>query len=172
MYNHILVCYDDTEGSKKALKKAIDICLLNQDCLLSVVHVKTELPHTFDSPRQEDRLGTSSFTTIPRPDGGVYVTHLPFDQPINQEPSQYIPDNNDEDFSIKVKSILDPSGITAHYDTLIGDTAQSICEYAEENQIDLIIVGHSEKGVLKRIFIGSTGESILNNSGKDLLVVK
>lgn len=171
MYKHILVCFDDSEGSRKALEIAADLYLLNQECQLSVVQVINGTTYSIDTPLPEDSLGKSGYTAIPRSDGGVYVTHLPLEHSIQENTKHFIQDD-DPDLRAEVTEILQSRGISFHFDTLYGKTSDNICEYANSNQIDLIVVGQSEEGIFKRIFLGSTEENIIKNTTKDVLVVK
>lgn len=169
MYNHILVCFDHSDGSRKALNKGIELCKHNQDCHLSVVQVINETPQPIDSQLPETEIGKNRFAAFPRLDG-LIVTHIPASPVINHQP---IPAHHHQNnLSHIIKQIVEPNGIPVNYDILEGNTALSICEYAELHQIDLIVVGHNEKGILKKIFLSSTGENILKNSDQDLLVVK
>lgn len=171
MYHHILVCFDNSDGSRKALEIAANLYLLNPNCQLSVVQVINGTSHSIDTPLPEDSLGKSGYTAIPRSDGGVYATHLPPEHSIQENTKHFIQDD-EPDLHAEVDEILQPKGISFHFDTLYGKTSENICEYSESNQVDLIVVGQSEEGIFKRIFLGSTEENIIKNTTRDVLVVK
>lgn len=55
-------------------------------------------------------------------------------------------------------------GITVVSEVLIGTAHGQICQYAERNQIDLIVIGSHGRGVVHRLFLGSVSKSVLENS--------
>ncbi len=55
---------------------------------------------------------------------------------------------------------------------LKGNPASEVAEFAEKNDIDLIIVSTTGKGALEKLLIGSVAESIVKRSTKSVLVVK
>ncbi|PRX23120.1 nucleotide-binding universal stress UspA family protein [Orenia metallireducens] len=50
--------------------------------------------------------------------------------------------------------------------------AQDICQYAKENEFDLIVVADKENSSMKNILLGSTTEKIVRHSKISVLVVK
>jgi nucleotide-binding universal stress UspA family protein len=51
-----------------------------------------------------------------------------------------------------------------------GDPADQIAAYAQEIGADLVVIGHSDKGFLSRLFEGSTGAKLIRNLPCNLLV--
>jgi nucleotide-binding universal stress UspA family protein len=51
-----------------------------------------------------------------------------------------------------------------------GDPADQIAAYAHEIGADLVVIGHSNKGFLSRLFEGSTGAKLIRNLPCNLLV--
>lgn len=61
-------------------------------------------------------------------------------------------------------------GVTVTACVRIGDPAVAIVEYAREIHADLIVLGHSSKGVLSRWLQGSVGAYLLDHLPCSLLV--
>lgn len=62
--------------------------------------------------------------------------------------------------------------VTAHRETVIGMPARAIVEWAEENDIDGIIVGsHGREGV-SRVLLGSVAETVVRRSPVPVTVVR
>ncbi|MCA0972139.1 universal stress protein [Halobacillus litoralis] len=56
---------------------------------------------------------------------------------------------------------------------LVGDhPGSSICKYAEENDMDLIIIGNRGIGSVKRLFLGSVSNNVVQNATCPVLVMK
>ena len=53
-----------------------------------------------------------------------------------------------------------------------GDPAHSILEFAEQNKVDLIIIGTLGKGGLERFLLGSVADKVVRHSKISVLVVK
>lgn len=61
-------------------------------------------------------------------------------------------------------------GIVVDVATRLGDPGMEIVKAARELKADLVVVGHSGKGVLARLFQGSVGSELLNNLPCSLLI--
>lgn len=72
------------------------------------------------------------------------------------------------------KLIADDFGgdATIRYDAFVGNPWVSICDYAEREQIDLIVVCTHGRTGLKHALIGSTAERIVRHAKCPVLVVK
>lgn len=53
-----------------------------------------------------------------------------------------------------------------------GDTAEEIVEYAENEKIDLIIMGSRGQGAFSRTLIGSVSDKVIHHSNTSVLIVK
>jgi nucleotide-binding universal stress UspA family protein len=54
---------------------------------------------------------------------------------------------------------------------LRGDPATAICEAAEENDVDVVVVGSHDKGVLRRLIDPSVAQAVVQGTSKPVLVV-
>ncbi|MCD1146730.1 universal stress protein [Peptoniphilus sp. KCTC 25270] len=59
-----------------------------------------------------------------------------------------------------------------HYDSLFGAPAKAIVEYAEENDMDLILIGNRGLGAFSRTLLGSVSARVINLSKCPVLVIK
>ena len=55
---------------------------------------------------------------------------------------------------------------------LEGRPVDEIIDFAENNDIDLIVMGTHEKTELQRILVGSVAENVIRHSRKPVLIVK
>lgn len=62
--------------------------------------------------------------------------------------------------------------LTGVSDSLRGDPAHEICRFEENEQVDLIIVGSKDKGLLEKLLIGRVSQKTLQKAPSRLLVEK
>lgn len=55
---------------------------------------------------------------------------------------------------------------------LVGHPPTAICELAEEENVDLIVVGSHGRGAIDRVLLGSVSHAVLNRAKRPVLVVK
>lgn len=72
----------------------------------------------------------------------------------------------------KCKELAGEFGIE-HYETMLSGTpAEEILKYAEENQIDLIVMGHIGKTATAGFLLGSVSQKVSNRSKCTVMIVK
>jgi nucleotide-binding universal stress UspA family protein len=62
--------------------------------------------------------------------------------------------------------------IEVSYQVVVGDPAQSIMEFAEKENVDLVVMTTHGKSGLKRAIMGSVADQVIRESGKPVLVVR
>lgn len=76
----------------------------------------------------------------------------------------------------EIKKEFEGDGINVTTDIIIEDTHRNegtkICEYAENHDIDLIIVGSRGLGGVKKIFLGSVSNRVVQEAVCPVLVIK
>src|SRR5699024_12183633 len=84
-----------------------------------------------------------------------------------------------EKFEVKLKCIrevFEKDNIPVFTEVIFGNRNQNpgihVCKYAEENEIDLIIVGSRGLGKVKNIFLGSVSNNIVHHAKCPILVIK
>jgi nucleotide-binding universal stress UspA family protein len=66
----------------------------------------------------------------------------------------------------------DVQGVQVHFDTRIGHPAEQVLHYAEEHQVDHLIVGHKGKGLLQRWLVGSVSRQVIDHAACSVTVVR
>ena len=142
VYQHILIGLDLTDTAEKVLKRAIAITD-NESTRYSVMHVVDYLPYMGFG---EGTLITPTYT-------------IPNDELIGNAKKPI------ETLLKKVK-LFDIEPVIE-----IGNATSEIVRYAEENAVDLIVVGsHGRHGV--KLLLGSTANGILHHAPCDVLAVR
>ncbi|XAR72338.1 hypothetical protein NMG60_11018945 [Bertholletia excelsa] len=72
----------------------------------------------------------------------------------------------------RAKETCSKYGITAETVTGVGDPKETICAAVEKHHIELLVVGGHSRGPLKRLFLGSVSNYIVNHAKCPVLVVK
>jgi universal stress protein A len=140
-YQHILLAVDLSAGSEQIAVKAQSLATMNQ-AKLSIIHVVEIMP-VIDVTYD----GVSPF------DAGLY--QLLFS---NAE-------KNLADFVTKL-------GLTPQQQIVgQGDPRAAVIQFAEENQVDLIVMGsHGRHGIA--LLLGSTANAVLHHARCDVLAVR
>jgi nucleotide-binding universal stress UspA family protein len=63
-------------------------------------------------------------------------------------------------------------GATVHSKVVQGDPADSICDYAEEMNADLVVVGKRGGGNIGALLLGSVSERVVHKCARSVLVAK
>jgi len=76
------------------------------------------------------------------------------------------------DLSETVEELIDESGVEFRVETAVGQPAREIVEFAEENDVDTIVVGsHGREGV-SRVLLGSVAEKVVRRAPMTVTVVR
>lgn len=142
-FQKIVVGYDGSEYSLKALKKAIEIakCTLGEIYVVGVVK-----PLEF----------------------GIvdYITPEELEEYEKEEITK------EEKFLKEAIKLVEESGLKATYKVLEGNPSEEIMTYADDIKADLIVVGHRGIGGFKRLLLGSTSSELVKYANQSVLVVK
>ncbi len=142
-YKNILLGYDGSQSSKKALEKAVKL-VKKLDAQLHIVGVIK--PFEF-----------AAIDYIPPEEIEKYEEEeLQKEEVILKEAIEYAKNN----------------GVNAVFKVMEGDPAEELMTYADENGCDLIIVGKRGKGGFKRLLLGSTAGNLVKYANQSVLVVK
>lgn len=78
-----------------------------------------------------------------------------------------------DELVLKGKAIVEKEGISVSTVTESGySPADCIVNYAEQNHIDLIVVGHKSRNILSRLLIGSVAVKVVTYAPCSVLVVR
>ena len=132
----ILVAYDDTEPSTRALERAV------------------QLAEAFGSPLLVTSL-TSLHSSSPK--SAAEIDH-----------SQH---RAGHDAVVKATSELNERGLQAESIEATGDPASAIARLAENQNVDLVVVGTREVGPVQRLLGQSVSQSLSRRVHCDVLIV-
>lgn len=146
LFGKILVAYDGSKLSKKALQKAVslaqEISTITRPTRLEVIHVLYHPTVNFGE----------AFVTIPV---GTSYKYSEKYQPIIEE----------------VKELIYP---LEHVEIIIkpGIPVTTILEYAEDSGTDLIVMGSRGLSGIKEFFLGSVSHNVVQQAHIPVLIVK
>ncbi|MDY9927148.1 universal stress protein [Methanosarcina sp.] len=143
IYRKIMVATDGSEPVKKAVDTAIEIAKLS-GAKLYAVYVVASGGYTVGHPRD---IGWER----------AMKEHLSAE---GKEATAYV-ENVGNAAAVEVESIF-----------LEGSPANEIVDFAEENDIDLIVMGTLGKTGFQKILLGSVAQNVVRHSRKAVLVVK
>jgi nucleotide-binding universal stress UspA family protein len=135
--NKIVLGYDDTPPSRRALERAAQLTkAFNSELIVTSV--------------------APIMVSAGRSAGGLDPTDMPekHQQELNE-----------------AHAYLESQGVTAKYQTAVGEPADTIVELAEQRGADLIIVGSRELNVVKRLLGQSVSEAVSHKAHCDVLIV-
>lgn len=145
MTKKILVAYDGSDLSKQAVQEA-----KNQVC---------------DAPEREIHVVTIVNTTGP-------VTNAAMAEAVGKELAERF---ETEMEALKTELETDDS-ITVKTKIMVGEAegnpGEKVCAYAEENDVDLIVIGSRGLGGVKKFLLGSVSNNVVQKSKKPVLVIK
>ncbi|NEU31343.1 universal stress protein [bacterium LRH843] len=148
-YQKILVATDGSDESNQVLESAVEL-VGNSGKELTLIHV---IPPVYGV-------------------GEVGYIHTEL---IKQKDEMY---EKGESILTKAKLYILRKGpiavesINIKTELLEGDAAVTICDYAEMNDIDLIIIGNRDLSGLRKLMLGSVSETVTSEANCSVLVVK
>ncbi len=141
VYKRIIVGFDGSEASYKALLKAADLA----KSMGAELHV---------------------LSVVPPP--SVMLGELMTPQIIDPKP---LAEAAEKTLATIKKRLEEEKAITPETKVIIGDPAETIVDYARDIEADLIVVGRRGLSRLERLFIGSVTKKVLERADRDVLVV-
>jgi len=140
----ILVAYDGSEPASRALEIASDIAK-RYGAKLYVLHVV---------PLPEDYLST--YLYYPEMEDQLISKLIEAGRNLLEKAREAA-----SSLSVDVETVLER-----------GDPGKKIVEKAEQLDVDLIVVGSTGKGQIKKLILGSVSEKVIKLSSRPVLVVK
>jgi nucleotide-binding universal stress UspA family protein len=154
IFKKIMVATDGSELTKKAVDSAIEITKLNE-AKLYAVHVVA--PGDFSITQNEPKASITQNEPRDAEWKKEIKEHLTTQ---GKEATAYV-ENVGKAANIEVESVI-----------LEGNPADEIVDFAEKNEIDLIVMGTLGKTGIKRFLLGSVAENVVRHSKKAVLVVR
>lgn len=142
LFSHILVPYDGSNPSAKALSKAVELANSDTGIHLTVAHVINLEP--------------------------VYVGEMAFAQP---ESYQEQLNEQGKELLESIKATIEGIP-HANVMVLAGSPAEAIVDFAESNNCDLIMMGSRGLGAMKEWMVGSVSHNVIQHSSIPVMIVK
>ncbi|WP_151736686.1 universal stress protein ['Paenibacillus yunnanensis' Narsing Rao et al. 2020] len=143
LFSKILLAYDGSKASNKALERAIELAKLTPGSSLHVVHA-FEFPRFF-----------------------IGEALAPLPASVNKDYYDLAVQTTDE-----VKGRLEAEGLNATVELLQGSPAEVLLNYANENGIDVIVIGSRGLGGIREFVLGSVSHNVVQSARIPVLVVK
>ena len=152
--NHILLAADGSEGSREA-------ALLTKD-LAAACGAKISVITVND----EDALSLPAMIEAALPDTTPYS---PFPK---SDMRKIIEQHAEQEILAPTVSLLDekPNAVTTVQRW--GQPAREICAYAEDNAVDLVVIGRRGASQFKQLFLGSVSTQVVTHANCPVLVSK
>ncbi|MET3683278.1 nucleotide-binding universal stress UspA family protein [Alkalibacillus flavidus] len=166
-YNKILVAFDGSSDSMKALRQA-EMLAITHDAALSVVYVHDQNTRTTTTMNTEPVF---SHTASMMHNTTNYVPYVPL--------GDFNPTSNKESIGDEAQKLLDEAATKlsdqinhAHFEILVGDPAKTLVQYAEDQSMDLIVMGNRGVSGLRKLVMGSVSNKVANESDCPVLIAK
>ncbi len=148
----LLVCTDGSPDSDKALEKAVEIasgCRADEVMVISVIASKYSFPET-----TTDRLPLTSEDLL----------HFENIMELEREEKKLV--------IAEAAKLFEKSKVKTNTMLECGHPAETIARVAAEGNYDMIIIGSRGLGGLKKFFLGSVSNAVLQEANCSVLVVK
>lgn len=143
LFSKIVVAYDGSEASTRALDKAIEFVRLSPQSTLDVIHV-------FDYPRFYIARG-----------------YVPVSASIGEQMLELA-----EQTAAEARERLAQAGIQGNVTLLQGPPAELILEFAGKHGHDAIIIGSRGLGGIREFVLGSVSHNVVQHAKIPVMVVK
>ncbi|WEG11111.1 universal stress protein [Pullulanibacillus sp. KACC 23026] len=157
-FSSIVLAYDGSENSYKALIEAEKLAKLSQARLM-VLYVKDPTP-TYNQPMLSGMIVFNQPLTVASP---VLASNDDTDDQ-TKDPSETIL----SEAKLKLSSALK----NLDFEKRTGKPAEEICDYAKHNQADLIVIGSRGLSGFQKLIMGSVSSQVTHNAECPVLVVK
>jgi len=142
-FKKIVIGYDGSESSKKALLKAIEL--------------------------SKEMNAELHIIGVVRPFEFFAIDYIPPEEIEEYEKEEI---SKEEKFLKEASELAEKEGVKPFLKVMEGEPAEELMTYADENNCDLIIVGHRGVGGFKRMLLGSTASNLVKYANQSVLVVK
>jgi nucleotide-binding universal stress UspA family protein len=157
MYKKILVPYDGSEPSDKALDHAVHIAKMSGKSEVILLYVIAEFPtyHFIERPARSIKTGEK--TTVSQYLKEVYE--------LMEESANDVLDKKKED-------IKKTTGLEIGTKLLTGHISNSIIDFAAKEKVDLIVIGHvGRSGMSKIRSLGSVSRSVSERAPCPVMII-
>lgn len=89
-----------------------------------------------------------------------------------QEKLMELQEEKQDEISEEATSVIESDDIDVRTETAIGDPAREIVEFAEENDVDHILVGSHGRSGVSRVLLGSVAEKVVRRAPVPVTIVR
>lgn len=82
------------------------------------------------------------------------------------------PEEVSETTAEQLDDLLDATDVEVTLETAIGEPAEEIVSYADESDIDHVVVGSSGRGGVSRVLLGSVAETVARRSAVPVTIIR
>ncbi|WP_350455429.1 universal stress protein [Slackia heliotrinireducens] len=158
-FNNVLVPYDGSDHSKKALSTAVELVAALPDAKLTALTVVPAY-----------RVETAGSFHDVETQGGVPAGIVEYDQ--YKQAVQLVLDKAKAEQAESIGDIMAPLGERAIIDAIAeSSVVEGIVEYAEKHEVDLIVMGRRGLGAI-RAMLGSVSYGVLHSTDISVMTVK
>lgn len=168
-FTNILIAYDGSQSSLKAVKMGIDMYKRMQ-ANITILHVLEET--SVNVPIPSTRPGTAPAAGMGSVDGLNIYTHNVKDRVPAQQHVATANHEGTEQALNEVHALLSQERVEAPVEVMQGDPAKTICNFADTQESDLIIIGSRGLGGLKKLILGSVSDKVTNTANCPVLIAK
>jgi nucleotide-binding universal stress UspA family protein len=157
MYKKILVPYDDSEPSNKALDHAVDIAKMSGGSEVILLYVIAEFPtyHFIERPARSIKTGEK--ITLSQYLKEVYE--------LMEESANDVLDKKKEE-------IKKTAGLEIRTKLLTGHISHAIIDFAAKEKVDLIVIGNvGRSGISKIRTLGSVSRSVSERAPCPVMII-
>ena len=72
----------------------------------------------------------------------------------------------------ELKEAAASAGMAPHFEILVGHPAEQIVHYANEKEVDMIVMGHRGKSLIQRWLLGSVSKRVLSYAHCTVTIVR
>lgn len=142
-YRRILFCSDFSRNADFAFDFAVDAAVRNVGCTLYLLHV------------------------VPEPEAQFWKGYI---YEADQDPDVKARTDIDAKIAATYRARV-PAGIDFRPVFRIGNAGQQILAFAEESDIDLLVLGRQGQGAMRSLFFGNVASKVARNAKCPILIV-
>jgi nucleotide-binding universal stress UspA family protein len=157
MYRKILVPFDDSEPSNKALDHAVNIAKISRQSEVIALYVIAEYPQYHFIERPARSIKTGEKTTLSQYLKEVY---------------ELIRERANDVLEKKKEEIKKKDGLEIKTKILAGHISDTIIDFAAKEEVDLIVIGNvGRTGISKIKTLGSVSRSISERAPCPVMII-
>lgn len=171
-YEKILIATDGSENANKAAESGIEIARLSKAKVYALHVIKTDSKDPFQNPAGMDWEEAMKPNTVEDITDKQWLEIARVtDVRLRKEHDMDLTRKGEEAIAY-VEGMGSDNGIEVEPVLLRGHPAQQIIDFAEKNDMDLVVVGTLGKTADKRFLLGSVAEKVVRNCGVQVLIVR